>query len=136
MDEGWHLTYRSVVHAWMCDHFGHVNVRFYAHLFDDAGFTLWSSSGISPQDFEAAGVHTVVARTETDLKKELVAGQIVTIRSRWVRTGTKSGTYEQELSCVDDGELHAAQRVVEVFFDPKTRTSQKIPDAIREKLAN
>ena len=88
---GWQETHRTVVHAWMCDHFGHVNVRYYAHLFDDAGFALWSRSGITRAVFERSGLHTVVARTETDLRIELLPGQVVFVRSRWVRWSTVPG---------------------------------------------
>ena len=131
---GWRETYSGVVHSWMCDHFGHVNVRYYAHIFDDAGFVLWSVSDLSLEDLRKHGVHTVVARTETDLKKELVAGNTIRVRSRWVRLGAKSLTYEQELLSIDTGELHASQRVVEVCFDPETRSSSSIPQPIRDIL--
>lgn len=132
----WHETHRSVVHAWMCDHFGHLNVRYYAHFFDDAGFGLWPMSGITRAVFERSGLHTVVARTETDLRRELLPGQVVIVRSRWVRVGTKSVTYEQELVDAETKVVHAAQRAVEVFFDPQTRASQPIPDEIREELTD
>ena len=127
-------TYRGVVHAWMCDHYGHVNVRYYAHLFDDAGFVLWSLCGVTAADLKRLGVHTVVARTETDLKRELLAGTTVEVRSRWVRVGTRSVSYEQTLMGMDNGEVHATQKAVEVFFDPQTRSSCDIPDEIRAKL--
>lgn len=133
--EQWQTTLRGVVHAWMCDHFGHVNVRYYAHLFDDAGFVLWSLAKVSLEELRRHGVHTVVARTETDLKRELRAGDTIEVRSRWARLGNRSVSYEQELVSVDTGELHAAQRVVEVFFDPETRTSCSIPPGIRSVLA-
>lgn len=135
MEDGWVQTYRGIVHAWMCDHFGHVNVRFYAHLFDDAGFALWPLCGVSTDEFTRLGVHTVVARTETDLQRELLAGQVVQVRSRWTEMGTKSVCYEQQLTSTETGVMHAAQRVVEVFFDPTTRTSCAIPDSIRAILA-
>jgi len=32
---------RGVVHPWYCDTFGHMNVRWYSHFFDDAAFHLW-----------------------------------------------------------------------------------------------
>ena len=35
----WHETHRTLVHTWHCDHYGHMNVRFYAHFFDDALIT-------------------------------------------------------------------------------------------------
>ena len=134
MSSRWYETHRTVVHAWMCDHFGHLNVRFYAHLFDDAGFALWPLIGVSRAVFERSGLHTVVARTETDLKRELLPGQVVLVRSRFTRIGDKSVTYKQELLDGETNTLHAAQRAVEVFFDPQSRSSHPIPDEIRSLL--
>lgn len=119
----------------MCDQFGHLNVRYYAHIFDDASFALWPLAGIGRALFEQAGVHTVVARTETDFRKEIHPGRVVAVRSRFVTIGTKSVTYEQQLRDIDDDTLHAQQRAVEVFFDPKTRTACSMPDAIRKALS-
>lgn len=113
MDDRWYPTLHSVAHAWMCDHFGHINVRYYAHLFDDAGFVLWFLSNVPPAEFKRLGVHTVVARTETDLKRKLVAGDTIQVRSRWTRLGTKSVSNKQELTHTDTGVVHASQRVVD-----------------------
>ncbi len=132
----WYETHRTVVHAWMCDHFGHLNVRYYAHFFDDAAFALWPMSGITRAVFERSGLHTVVARTETDLRRELLPGQVVYVRSRWARIGSKSVTYEQELVDAETGAVHAAQRAVEVFFDPEARAARPIPNEVRAKLTN
>src|SRR5262245_29096870 len=123
----WFETFRGVVHPWMCDHFGHLNVRFYAHIFDDSGFALWPMIGVGRLGFERAGVHTVVARTETDFRAELPPGRFIVVRSRFERIGGKSVSYVQELRDADTEQLHAEQRVVEVFFDPKTRTACAMP---------
>lgn len=128
----WHETHCTAVHQWMCDHFGHLNVRYYAHLFDDAGFALWPKSGVTRAVFEAAGLHTVVARTETEMLVELLPGTVVTVRSRFVELGTRSVTYEQELRSAEGSTVHARQRAVEVFFDPRTRTSAPIPEQVRQ----
>lgn len=133
---GWYETHRTVVHAWMCDHFGHLNVRYYAHFFDDAAFALWPMSGVTRALFERCGLHTVVARTETDLRRELLPGQVVFVRSRWARIGSKSVTYEQELLDAETGAVHAAQRGIEVFFDPETRASRLVPDEVRAILTD
>ncbi|MCX4241944.1 acyl-CoA thioesterase [Paraliomyxa miuraensis] len=130
----WFETYRGVVHPWMCDQFGHLNVRFYAHIFDDSGFALWPMVGVGRLAFERAGAHTVVARTETDFRAELPPGRFIVVRSRFERVGSKSVGYVQELRDADTDQLHAEQRVVEVFFDPRTRASCPMPDAIREAL--
>ena len=130
----WYDTHRGVVHAWMCDHFGHMNARFYAHVFDDASFAMWSMAGVSRDVFARVGLHTVVARTETDLRAELLAGQLLAVRSRFVEIGSKSVTYEQELRDPETGVIHAVQRGVEVFFSPATRESARVPDEVRTIL--
>jgi len=133
-DAPWAVTLHGVVHAWMCDHYGHLNVRYYAHFFDDASWVMWSVLGVPTSEFERLGVHTVVARTETDMLAELKVGTIVEVRSRVVRVGTKSVTYEQELVSVDTRTVHARQRAVEVFFDPASRASAPVPQSIRAVL--
>ena len=130
----WFETYRAVTHPWMCDQFGHLNVRFYAHIFDDASFALWPLAGVGRLVFEEAGVHTVVARTETDFRSEVPPGRVVMVRSSYIRIGEKSVHYRQELRDSDSDQLHAEQRAVEVFFDPKTRASCPMPPTIRERL--
>lgn len=64
----------------------------------------------------------------------LPPGRFVVVRSRVDRVGTKSITYVQELRDADTDQLHAQQRVVEVFFDPKTRQACAMPDEIRHAL--
>ncbi len=129
-----HITHRTTIHPWMCDRFGHLNVRFYGHIFDDAAFALWSMCGISPDRFDDVGLHTVVARTETDFVKELLPGRVIAVHSWFTRLGSKSVTYEQELIDQDTDAVHARQRAVEVFFDPKTRASSLIPPSMRALL--
>lgn len=92
-------------------------------------------AGVIREVFEDSGLHMVVARTETDFRTELLPGRLVVVRSRFVAVGTKSVTYEQELKDADSGHLHATQRAVEVFFDPKTRASAAVPAAIRALLS-
>ena len=130
----WLDTHQAVVHPWMCDRFGHLNVRFYAHIFDDAGFALWPMCGVLQSHFDDAGLHTVVARTETDFRSEVLPGAVVAVRSRFVRVGTKSVEYAQELRDIESGRVHATQTVVEVFFDPAERSAAEIPVPIRARI--
>ena len=131
----WTTTHTNVVHAWMCGHYGHMNVRHYAHLFDDASWAMWSLFGVSTRHMQQQGVRTVVASTNTTFVKELLPGTVVVVESRFVRLGTKSVTYEQRLLDVDTGQEHARQEATEVFVDDETRASTRIPTAIRALLA-
>ena len=39
-------TYRGVVHAWQCDHMGHMNVMWYVGKFDEATWNLFAEAGL------------------------------------------------------------------------------------------
>ncbi len=126
---------RGVIHPWNCDTFGHMNVRWYAHLFDDASFHLWSVLWGSHQRMEQEfGLHTVTGRTTTSFLRELVAGDLVFIDCLVTRLGSKSCTFLERMRHVDSGDVHATCEVTEVFFDPKSRRSAPMPDAIRTAL--
>ncbi len=130
----WRETYRSIVFPWHCDQFGHMNVRWFAHHFDDAAFHIWSVNGITMQMMTDADVHTVVAQTTIDYVREIKAGELLRITSAFVHLGNSSVVHLQRMVNPDTDTLHATQRTVEVFFDPETRRSAPIPPTIRAKL--
>ena len=126
---------RGVVHPWYCDVFGHMNVRWYSHFFDDAAFHLWSLYWGSQQKMlHEFGVHTVTASAKATFVKELVAGDLIIIDSLVTRVGRKSCTFIERMVHVDTMEVHATYETTEVFFDPQTRRSTIMPSAIREVL--
>lgn len=130
----WMETHRTVVFPALCDHLGHMNVRYYAHAFDDASFHAWARIGITFDDMRAEGAVTVVAHTATDYIREVTAGSLIKVESAFVKIGTKSTTYHQRLINAESGELHANQTVVEVFFDLETRKSVDMPPSFRKKI--
>lgn len=127
---------RGVVHPWHHDIFGHMNVRHYAPFFDDASFFLYSALGI-PISWVMAqhGVHIVSAKAETNFIKELKAGDGFIIDGAVKRLGTRSITFHLRMIHVETGALHATYDLTEVFFDPQTRASAPMPDAVRQRLA-
>ena len=128
--------FRGVVHPWHHDHFGHMNVRHYAPLFDDATYHLWTLLGLPYSEMiERHAVHTVAAKATTTFVRELVAGDLVVIDGAVLRIGTKSVTFQLRMHHADTGALHATYDSVEVFFSPETRGSTPIPDEIRTILA-
>ena len=130
----WMETNRTVVFPAHCDHLGHMNVRYYAHAFDDASFHAWALIGITFEAMHAEGAVTVVAHTATDFIREVTTGSLIKVESAFVKLGTKSATYRQRLIDAETGEIYANQQVVEVFFNLKTRKSVAMPAAFREKI--
>ena len=130
----WLQLHRGVCFPWHCDQFGHMNARWYAHFFDDAIFHIWPRIGVAWKAMEKQGVHTVTASTTTQFKQEVKAADLIVIEGMVARCGTKSVTFRQRMLNVDTGVTHALQDVVEVFFDPKSRTSVSIPDELRSNI--
>lgn len=132
--ENWMETHRAVVFPWHCDHLGHMNVRWYGHFFDDAGFHLWSQIGLSHATLKDRGVVTVIASIKTDFRHEARAGELLLVKSAFTRLGTKSLTMRQQMINAENGTLIATQEVVEVFFDTESRAATEMPNEIRDKL--
>lgn len=127
-------TYRASVLPAQCDHIGHMNVRWYAHHFDEAGFQIWTVSDVRQSEMRERGVQVVVARTTTDFLREMVAGTSILVRAGFTKIGAKSVTHVAKMYNADTGALSAAQETVEVFFDPKARKAAPMPDDYRERL--
>ncbi len=128
----WRETNRGVAFPWNCDQFGHMNVRWYAHAFDDAAFHLWSLYDVGHGWMKDQGFHTVTACSNTDFLSEIPVGGLFCVESAFTRIGGKSITFKQRMIGADTGDLHARNLCVEVFFDPATRTSTPIPGKVRE----
>jgi acyl-CoA thioester hydrolase len=127
---------RGVVHPWHHDIFGHMNVRHYAPFFDDASFHLYSRLGLTLSGMMAAhGVHMVSAKAETNFIRELKAGDLFVIDGGVARIGNRSMALKLRMVHAETGEVHATYDLTEVFFDPKTRKSAPMPEAVRARLA-
>ena len=131
----WHELHRSVVMPAHCDVYGHMNVRHYAALFDDAGWHMFGKAGVSLADLHARGLGSVVATLTIDFHHELRAGQLTLITGAITRVGEKSFSYEMRLYASDTMTHCATQKTVEVCFDTKARTSTALPEDVRAKLA-
>jgi acyl-CoA thioester hydrolase len=129
-------TYRSTVFPWHCDQFGHMNARWYAAHFDDASFHLYQRSGLSYGHMRKAGsIITVVAEIRIEYRHEMVAGDLLVIRSGFTRLGNKSLQRTAWLCNAEDDTLCAIEHARDVFFDEETRASAPMPDAFRTVLA-
>ena len=134
-EDGWHETGRGVVVPWKCDHFGHLNVRFYAEAFDDASFHIWSAIGVPILEMdEKLGLIGVVASLKIDFLQEMRAGQLWVVESAITRVGSKSFTYRERMRDTHSGVVHATADLVEVFFDKVERKAAPIPDYVRDLL--
>ena len=130
----WHELTRGIVMPAQCDAYGHLNVRYYAAFFDDAGWHMLAKAGVSLTDLRARGLGSVVATLTIDFHHELTAGQLIVVSGAFTQVGSKSFGYEMRLHESDSMTHCATQKTVEVCFDTTARLSAPLPDDLRGKL--
>jgi acyl-CoA thioester hydrolase len=131
----WHDISRTVIMPALCDHYGHLNVRHYAALFNDAAWQMMTLGGVSMADLKARGLGTVVATLTIDFHHEVTAGALVLIRGAITKVGGKSLAHELRLYEIGTMTHCATQKSVEVCFDMTARASTPFPDDLRATLA-
>jgi acyl-CoA thioester hydrolase len=135
MGQSWHELHRTIVMPAQCDAYGHLNVRHYAAMFDEAGWHILSRCGVSLTDLRSRGLGSVVATLTIDFHHELTAGQLVLVTGALTRVGQKSFSYEMRLYEADSMTHCATEKTVEVCFDTTRRIAALLPDDVRSQLA-
>ena len=131
----WHEVHRGLVFPWRCDHYGHMNARWYAHHFDDGGFHLFAMAGVDVAALLAQNTALVTAQTQINYIKELNPGELFAIRSGFVHVGNKSARHQHRLYNIKNDELCATMEAIDVVFDMETRRAVVIPDDLRSSLS-
>ena len=129
------LSYRGVVYPWHCDHMGHMNVMWYVGKFDEATWHLLASIGLSGSRLGAEGIGMVAAEQHLEYKRELRAGDLLTIRSSVQEVGEKSLLLAHEMTNEATAELAARTVLTGVCIDATTRKAKSLPADVRERVA-
>lgn len=124
------ITFVGVAHPWMCDSMGHMNVRHYMAMFDDASFQLLGRLD-GAQNEKSLGWADV--RHEIEYRHETSAGELLTIHTRVTRIGRSSVTYRHVLVGSLAGELHAEATINSVRFDLERRQAIEIDADTRSR---
>ncbi len=135
MQETAAITHRGVVYPRDLDHMGHVNVVAYMEHFDQATWSFFADVGITPEWIRTAGFALSAVRYDIQFKKELLAGDVVTVRSHFTRIGTSSLTFIHEMANGATGELAAAAaEVTGVLIDRANRRSVPFPTELADRI--
>jgi acyl-CoA thioester hydrolase len=109
-----------------------MNITWYVSKFDEANWNLFASIGITPSylrdgKFGVAGVQQNIA-----YKRELMAGDVIEIRTRILEIREKVIRFVHEMTNVERNELAATCEITAVHMDRNTRKSCPFPDAVRK----
>jgi len=127
------LTYRGVVYPWQCDHMGHMNVMWYVGKFDEATWQLLGALGLTPAYLRARNRAAVAADQHITYKRELVAGDTVSVWSGILEMRSKSIRFYHQMRNDVTGEVAAATILIGVHLDAQTRKACPFPDEIAER---
>jgi acyl-CoA thioester hydrolase len=127
------VVQKGVAHPWMCDVIGHMTTRHYVAMFDDAAYHLlyavFGWSGASDPDGKIGWSD---ARHIIEYKAEVLAGDVLVVRSGLTRVGSKSITIFYEMANLNKNEIAATLECVCVLIDLQARQSIKLSEQLRE----
>jgi acyl-CoA thioester hydrolase len=127
------IAAHGVVYPWHCDHMGHMNVMWYTGKFDEATWHLLSQIGISPSYLRNHQRAMVAVHQETTYKRELIAGDLITIRSGILEIREKVIRLYHEMLNAETNEVAATTTLTGVHLDSGTRKSCPFPIDIFER---
>jgi len=124
-------TYRGTVYPWQCDHVGHMNIMWYVGKFDEANWNLFARIGLTPTYLRVANRGMAAVQQNITYKRELLAGDIVEIRSSLLEVREKSIRFVHEMRNAEIGEVVAICEITGVHMDRQARKATAFSDAIR-----
>jgi acyl-CoA thioester hydrolase len=129
------LTYRGTVYPWHCDHVGHMNVMWYVGKFDEATWHLFAAIGLTPAFLRDNGRGMAAVEQSIAYRRELHAGDIVSVYSRILEVKDKAIRFEHEMRKDDTGEVAATTVLTALHLDTAARKACPFPAEVREKAA-
>lgn len=128
------LTYRGAVYPWHCDHMGHMNVMWYVGKFDEATWNLFGALGLSPAFLRANDRGMAAVEQNIAYKKELMAGDVVTIYSAVLELKDRVIRFSHEMRKTDTDEVAATTILTAVHLDTKVRRATPFPPDITARV--
>jgi acyl-CoA thioester hydrolase len=124
-------TYRGTVYPWQCDHVGHMNIMWYVGKFDEANWNFFACIGLTPSYLRGSNRGMAAVQQNITYKRELLAGDIVEIRSTLIELREKSIRFVHEMHNAETGEIAATCEITGVHMDRQARKATALTQDIR-----
>ena len=128
-------TYCGTVYPWQCDRVGHMNIMWYVGKFDEANWNLFARIGLTPTYLRQSNRGMAAVQQNITYTRELVAGDIVEIKSRLLEIREKSIRFLHEMRNAETGEIAATCEITGVHMDRQARRAAPFEDVIRRTAA-
>jgi acyl-CoA thioester hydrolase len=128
------VTYRGVVYPWHCDHMGHMNVMWYVGKFDEATWQCFATVGLTPSFLRAQNTGMAAVQQNIAYKRELLAGDLVTVRSGILEIREKVIRFFHQMINEETGDVAAITEITGVHMDTVRRRSCPFPGQVVERV--
>ena len=113
-----------------------MNVMWYVGKFDEATWHLLASAGLSAKRLRQDGMGMVAVEQRIEYKRELLAGDLISVRSFFQDVREKSLIFVHEMTNEETKELAARTVLTGVCIDTKTRRARPLPADVRERIGS
>ena len=127
-------TFVGVIYPNQLDHMGHVNVQYYASMFDQATWTFLSEFGITSEYMNANHRGMAAVSQHTNYLLELFSGDIVEIQTELLEVSEKTIKFVHTMRRKPQMDTIATSELVGVHFDTEIHKSCPFPHEIKERL--
>jgi acyl-CoA thioester hydrolase len=103
----------------------------YVGKFDEANWNLFARIGLTPTYLRESGRGMAAVQQNISYKRELLAGDIVEVKSELLEIGVKSIRFAHEMRNAETGEIAATCEITAVHMDRQARKSAPFVDTIR-----
>jgi acyl-CoA thioester hydrolase len=115
---------------------GHMNVMWYVGKFDEATWQLLASVGLSAARLREEQIGMVAVEQHIEYKREVLAGDLLTIRSSIGEVREKSILFVHEMTKQETQELAARTTLTGACIDLTTRRARPLPADIQERVVS
>jgi acyl-CoA thioester hydrolase len=127
-------TYRGAVYPWQCDHVGHMNIMWYVGKFDEANWNLFARIWLTPTYLRESGRGMAAVQQNITYTRELLAGDIVEVKSVLLEMRDKSIRFRHEMRNAETGEIVASCEITGVHMDRQARKSVPFAEGVRRSI--
>ena len=128
------LLFRATIPADYLDENGHMNMRWYLHLYDDAGYPLVASIGLTPEYHEQHHTGGYDLEHHLHYLREIMVGDTIAIYGRLVGASSKRIHYLMFMVNETRGTLASIFECVNSFADMSTRRTATYPPDVAIRL--
>ena len=111
-----------------------MNVQHYFRAVSEGMFSLMATLGLDPAEITARQMSFAVVHADTDFMAELVADDVMALRSSVETIGCRSVEFRHELINVAAGQTVMSTKFKCVLLDLEKRVALEIPSDIRERM--